>query len=209
MEVILMDKVSFSFKNGQKILDNFSFTVKKGEFCYIKGPNGSGKSTLLKILCGLIPLKEGKVNILGVSPHKSPEVLRKVGIVIDGMGLYKELSLRDNILFFSREKGLFENEIKNEIDKYDKIWNIDFDSKYKNSSHGMRKIAKLTLSLVNNPEILIWDEPELALDKERIKILINLLEKHKNNGGTCVLAGTNPEFFGQLVDKVVEKEVII
>ena len=99
-----MENVTFSFKNGSKILDNFSLSVVKGEFFYIKGANGSGKSTLLKILCGLIPLKEGRVNILGKSPYRFPEILKNVGAVIDGMGLYKELSLKENIYFFHARK---------------------------------------------------------------------------------------------------------
>ena len=204
-----MENVTFSFKNGSKILDNFSLSVVKGEFFYIKGANGSGKSTLLKILCGLIPLKEGRVNILGKSPYRFPEILKNVGAVIDGMGLYKELSLKENIYFFSCEKGLLENDIKSEIKKFEKIWKINFERKYKHSSHGMRKIAKLTLSLMNKPEILIWDEPELALDKERTEILLKLLKEYKKKGKTCILAGTNPELYEELIDRVIEKEVII
>lgn len=73
----------------------------------------------------------------------------------------------------------------------------------------MRKIAKLTLSLINDPELLIWDEPELALDKKRHETLVNLLRDYKENGKTCIIAGTNPDMYQGLIDRVIEKEVTI
>jgi ABC-2 type transport system ATP-binding protein len=204
-----MENVSFSFANGPKIFDNFSLSVKKGEFVYIKGLNGSGKSTLLKILCGLIPPTTGNVSVFGKEPHRNPEILKRLGIVIDGMGLYRELSLRENILLFARQKGVTPEMAEEALKKYVRMWNIDFNRKYKKSSHGMRKIAKLTLSLINDPELLIWDEPELALDKKRHETLVNLLRDYKENGKTCIIAGTNPDMYQGLIDRVIEKEVTI
>lgn len=208
MTEILMEKVSFQFVKGPRIVEDFSFTVEKGEFLYIVGPNGSGKSTILRILCGVVPPQKGSVMILGKNPLKNPEVLKQVGVTVDGMGLYSELSLKENVLLFAKEKGM-NNGVEKTLDNYIKIWDIDFDTKYKRGSHGMRRIAQLTLSIITEPEILIWDEPDLALDKKRQEILLNLLKDYKSKGKTIIIAGTNPDFYGHLVDKTVHKEVIV
>ncbi|NUU98155.1 ATP-binding cassette domain-containing protein [Marinitoga sp. 1138] len=209
MDVVVMEDIQFHFNDGPKIVEKFSMMITKGEFVYIKGSNGSGKSTILKLLGGIIKPKNGKIKILGKEPYKEPEVLKSVGMVVDGMGLYKELSLKENIIYFAKEKGLTYEYAKKEIEKYEKLWEIDFNRKYKKSSHGMRKIAKLTFSLINEPELLIWDEPELALDQKRINTLLEILKSYKEKGKTCIIAGTNPEIYKNLVDMVIEKEVIL
>ena len=203
-----MQDVTFSFGQGLKILEGFSFEAEKGEFVYLFGENGSGKSTVLKILCGVMRARGGTVTILGKDPYCNPEILKRTGVVVDGMGFYGECSLRENVLLFAREKGLKDG-AEQALDHYIKLWGIDFDTRYKRGSHGMRKIAQLTLSLVNNPDILIWDEPELALDEKRQEVLLTLLQEHKSKGKTVIVAGTTPTFYGNLVDRTVKKGVVL
>lgn len=208
MTEVSMEKVNFQFVKGPKIIEDFSLEAEKGEFVYIVGQNGSGKSTILRILCGVIPPKKGNVSILGKDPCRNPRILKKAGVIVDGMGFYSELSLKENVLLFAKEKGM-KNGVEKTLDEYIKIWDIDFNTIYKRGSHGMRRIAQLTLSLITKPQILIWDEPELALDEKRQKILLNFLRDYKSKGKTVIAAGTNPDFYGNLVDKTVHKEVIV
>ncbi len=208
MPEVVMEKVSFSFVKGPRIVEDFSLEVERGEFSYIVGQNGSGKSTILKILCGVIPPNKGSVRIVGTDPYCNPEILKRTGVVVDGMGFYGECSLRENVLLFAREKGL-KNGAEQVLDHYIRLWDIDFNTRYKRGSHGMRKIAQLTLSLMNEPDVLIWDEPELALDEKRQEVLLMLLREHKSKGKTVIVAGTRPSFYGSLVDKTVEKEVVL
>jgi len=208
MTEVSMEKVSFQFFKGPKIVEDFSLKAEKGEFVYVVGQNGSGKTTILRILCGVIPPKKGNVSISGKDPYRNPEVLKKTGVMVDGMGFYSELSLKENVLIFAKEKGM-KNGVEKTLDEYIKMWDIDFNTIYKRGSHGMRRIAQLTLSLITEPQILIWDEPELALDEKRQEILLNLLRDYKSNGKTIIVAGTNPDFYGNLVDKTVHKEVIV
>jgi len=208
MTEVLMEKVTFYFPKGPKIVEDFSLEVEKGEFLYIVGPNGSGKSTILRILCGVVPPKKGSVEILGKNPLKNPEVLKQAGVTVDGMGFYSELSLRENVLIFAKEKGM-NNGAEKTLDNYIKIWDIDFNTKYKRGSHGMRRIAQLTLSLITDSQVLIWDEPDLALDEKRQEVLLNLLKDYKSKGKTIIIAGISPDFYGDLVDKTVHKEVIV
>jgi ABC-2 type transport system ATP-binding protein len=203
-----MENVSFKFGRSFRILENFSLEVKKGELLYLEGQNASGKSTVLKILLGIIKPDQGIVKILDKNPYYNPEVLKKVGAVVDGMGFYVDLSLKENVLLFAKEKGINDESVKM-LENYIKMWNIDFETIYKKSSHGMRKIAQLTFSIMGDPEILIWDEPELALDEKRQEVLLNLVKDYKSRQKTLVIAGTNPNFYGNLIDKTVHKEVIL
>jgi ABC-type multidrug transport system ATPase subunit len=208
MAEVLMENVSFEFFKGPKIVENFSFSVEKGEFLYLVGPNGSGKSTVLRILCGVTMPQSGSVSILGKNPFKHPDVLKRAGVMIDGMGFYSDFSLRENVMIFAREKGM-SNGIEEALNNYEKMWDIDFNTLYKRGSHGMRRISQLTLSLVTDPQVIIWDEPELALDEKRQEILLNILKDYKAKGKTIIIAGTNPDFYGSLVDKTIHKEVVV
>lgn len=208
MNDVLMENVSFQFPQGPKIVTDFSLEVKKGEFLYLFGPNGSGKTTLLRMLCGVIEPMKGKIEILGKDPFKHPEVLKQTGIMIDGMGFYADLSLKENVLLFAREKGVM-NGVHEKLNEYIKLWDIDFNTLYKRGSHGMRRIAQLTLALINDPQLIIWDEPELALDEKRQKLLLDVLKEYKSKGKTAIIAGTNPDFYSDLIDRTVKKEVVL
>ena len=205
----LMEDVTFRFgKTGPIIIENFSLGIKKGDFVYIAGQNGSGKSTILKILCGLISPQKGSVMILDKNPLKNHEVIKQAGVLVDGMGFYSDLSLRENIILFAKEKygnGGIEEALK----KYIKLWDIDFNTLYKRSSHGMRKIAQLTLSLLGEPQVLVWDEPEVALDEKRYAILIDIIKDYKSKEKTIIMAGTVPTRYETLINKTVYKEVIL
>ena len=206
--VVSIEKISFGYKH-LKIVEGLSLNLVKGEFLYIKGSNGSGKSTLLKLICGLFKPNSGRITIFEREPHKFPSVLKDVGVVVDGMGLYKDLSLHDNVVLFAKEKGLNKEEIMNNLQALEKETDVNFLAKYKKSSHGMRKTAKLVLSLINSPELLILDEPELALDEKRKAWLFSRLEWHKKNRKSAIIAGTNPEQFESLIDDVFEMKVIM
>lgn len=204
-----MQDVTFAFGKGRPVLSHFSLSVEKGTCVYLHGENGSGKSTLLKVLCGVMRPQRGTVSLLGEDPLRHPEVLRRAGVVVDGMGLYGDCSLRENVLLFAQEKGIPRRMAEQELKYYIGQWDIDFDTQYRRGSHGMRKIAQLTFSLLGNPDLLIWDEPELALDEQRQEVLLSLLASRKKKGTTILLAGTKPSFYGSLVDRTVEKAVVL
>ena len=207
--VLSTTRVSFGYNRKTRMIDDISIELHKGEFLYIRGKNASGKSTLLKVICGLLRPCSGKVELFQKDPHESPDILREVGVVVDGMGMYKELSLRDNVILFAREKGMEKKEIINSLEKFEEETGIDFTTKYKEASHGMRKITKLILSLINDPSLLIWDEPELALDKKREKWLVEKLKSYKEEKRAGIIVGTDPTPFSDVIDDVIEMEVIV
>jgi len=206
--IVLVKDLSFRYRN-RKIVSGLSFELPMGKFLYIKGHNGAGKSTVLKLVCGLFKANSGEISVFQKDPHEDPQVLRNAGVIVDGMGLYKDFSLHDNIILFAREKGLSKEKIANKLKILEKETDINFSSKYKKSSHGMRKIAKLVLSMINDPELFILDEPELALDEKRRAWLLSRLEAHKRNGKSAIIAGTNPNQFDGLLDDVLEMKVIM
>ncbi len=208
LKIVLMEKVTFRY-GKREVIKDLSLELSSGNFLYVKGHNGSGKSTLLKLICGLFKPNSGRIAVFQKDPHVSPSVLKDVGAVVDGMGLYKDLSLHDNVILFAREKGMNKNEVLEKLKVLEKETEIDFSAKYRKSSHGMRKIAKLVLSLMNSPELLILDEPELALDDKRKEWLASKLKAHKKEGKSAIIAGTNPKQFEDLIDDVLEMKVVM
>ncbi len=211
MVLLNIEKLVFGFTQDEILFKDFSLSLKRGEFVYIHGQNAIGKSSLLKTIVGIYSPLSGKIEILGEDPKENPKVLKRCGIVVDGMGLYKDMSLKENILYFGKTKGMKKEQILLELERYEKLWKIDFSKKYKASSHGMRKIAKLCIAFLNDPDILLLDEPELSLDEERTKILISILKDLKKNGKACLLFGTNPDLFDEIVDKrmIIQNKMIV
>ncbi len=198
-------------KTNQKIkvaLNGLSFATYKGEIYGLLGPNGAGKTTALRILSTLIKADEGHIEIDGIDVSKNPEeVRRKIGF------LTSELKLEDfftpNYLFdfFSnlhdvpfdianeRKKRLFE---KFGIDSFCEV-------KVANLSTGMKQKVSLVISLVHDPDIIIFDEPTNGLDVLTAKVVTDFLQELRNSGKTIIIS----THIFSLVEKICDRVGII
>lgn len=160
---------------GKLIIDNINFSCKKGEIIGLVGNNGAGKSTLLKIMCGLYKPDEGDVLYDGISLSKDFEnAIKIVGTLIETPDMYRNLSGNKNLeLFKNMFKGIDENRIKEIISimELEKVIN----NKFKTYSLGMKERLGIANALVNNPKVLILDEPTNGLDPKGIISLRKLL----------------------------------
>lgn len=173
----------YKTKNGYfQALDNVSLYVKNEEFVSILGPSGCGKSTILRILAGLEEPTSGSVKVSGeevIGPSK------KRGMVFQSYTLFPWLTVRENIEFGLKLKGMREKERKEISDRYLELVGLEkFANSYsKELSGGMKQRVAIARALANQPEVLLMDEPFGALDAQTKQsmqqLLLNIWKKEK------------------------------
>lgn len=169
--------LDYSAANGPvRALENINFNIYRGEFICVLGPSGCGKSTLLKILAGFIPPSNGEVRlegelINGIDWHR--------GVVFQNPPLYEWYSVRDNISFGPKMRKVPKSEYEHLTDQYlERVGLQEFaDKKVYELSGGMRQRVSIARALINNPEILLMDEPFGALDAFTRETMQSLIRK--------------------------------
>lgn len=170
---------------GNTVIKDLSFTVKKGEVFGLLGSNGSGKTTTIRTLLGLYQATGGKLLING-KPF-SPEDNIRIGYLPEERGLYKKESVIDTMVYFARIKGV----------EHPKEWSIDFLKRVNLEDHaktridklsqGMQQKVQLGITVMNDPELLILDEPTKGFDPVNRKILMEIIEELHAKGSTVIL----------------------
>lgn len=169
--------LDYSAKSGSiKALENINFNIFPGEFVCILGPSGCGKSTLLKILAGFIQPTAGAVKLDG-NEIKGTDWHR--GVVFQNPPLYEWFSVRDNVAFGPKMRGVPKAEYRRLTDEYlEKVGLSEFaDKKIYELSGGMKQRVSIARALINDPEILLMDEPFGALDALTKENVQNLTRK--------------------------------
>ena len=169
--------LDYSAANGPvRALENINFNIYRGEFICVLGPSGCGKSTLLKILAVFIPPSNGEVRlegelINGIDWHR--------GVVFQNPPLYEWYSVRDNISFGPKMRKVPKSEYEHLTDQYlERVGLQEFaDKKVYELSGGMRQRVSIARALINNPEILLMDEPFGALDAFTRETMQSLIRK--------------------------------
>lgn len=177
--------------NKEKIIDNVSLNIKKGEIFGLLGPNGSGKTTLIKIIVGLIKTTEGNVFINGKSIKDEFEVaIRNVGALIETPALYTHLSGYNNLKVFL---NMYDNVADINIDEIIKLVHLDniINEKVKKYSVEMKQRLGIAIALLNNPSILILDEPSNGLNPQEKEELRNYLKKIASEKQTTVIVASS------------------
>jgi ABC-2 type transport system ATP-binding protein len=197
---ILVQDVSKSFKQ-KGVLNNISFSVAKGDLFGFLGPNGAGKTTTMRIILALMDADTGSVRIDGTSFHQDPSIRRRTGVLLEGHGLYEEMTLRDNIGYYASLYGVGEKEAARTIQRVGLAGSAD--EKVGNFSSGMKKKAALARALVHEPEYLFLDEPTNGLDPEAqidFRELIGALSRER--GITLFLNSHNLDEVQKICTKV-------
>ncbi|MBU2046810.1 MAG: ATP-binding cassette domain-containing protein, partial [Bacteroidetes bacterium] len=173
--IIRVDQLNFSFGN-QQVLNNISLNVQRGNIYGFLGPNGSGKTTTIKLLLNLLQNSSANIHLFGkpLNQHRE-EVLQKVGSLIESPALYHHLSGFDNLKARAIIFGIHEERIHEIL----KIVGLTSAAKKKAGKYslGMKQRLGIGLALLNDPELLILDEPTNGLDPNGIIEVRNLLKK--------------------------------
>jgi len=195
MNYISLNEVDI-YQNENLILKNLSLNVSQGEFVYLVGKTGSGKSSLLKSLYGEISVKSGNLTVLDqslikIKKRKILALRRKLGIIFQDFQLLPDRSIEDNIKFVMKATGWKgKTKIKDAIQELlQKVNMQDKATKFPYQlSGGEQQRVAIARSLVNNPDLILADEPTGNLDPQTSEEIISLLFEISQNGKTIVMA---------------------
>ncbi len=195
-----VENLSKEIKNA-RILNNINLNLNKGKIYGFRGKNGSGKTMLFRALCGLIKPTEGRVEIDGQVLGENISFPESVGVVIEYPGFLPNLSGYENLKLISEiSNKVGAKEIKEIIsavglDPEDK-------KKFKKYSLGMKQRLGIAQALMENPELIILDEPTNALDSDAVLLIKELLINMKNNNKLILLASHDKEELEVLSDEI-------
>lgn len=205
-----MDNV-ITVKNATKkfketvVLDNISIDFEKGKVHGLIGRNGSGKTMLMKCICGLVPLTSGEIAVNDKVIGKDTDIPRNVGVIIETPGFIPGYSAYSNLKFLAAINGkIGRDEIRTAI----KSVGLDPDDKKRvgKFSLGMRQRLGLAQAIMEDPELLILDEPMNGLDKDGVNDMRKYLLDLKKQGKTILIASHSAEDIEVLCDTVHEMD---
>jgi len=208
--MIHLERVSLEYPNGVRALNDVTISVCKSDFAFIVGATGSGKSTLLRLLYREILPTKGTVIVDGedvgkLRPSEVPFLRRKLGIVFQDFKLLPQKNVWENLAFALRVIGVSPKEIRRRIGEVLELVGLTHrcDSFPHQMSGGEQQRAAIARALVNNPMVMLADEPTGNLDPDTSWDIMQLLEQI-NTRGTTVLVATHDN---QIVDRM-KKRVI-
>lgn len=202
MEILKCSNLKKQIKN-KIIVENISFSVNKGDIVGFIGPNGAGKTTIIKLILGLMKLSEGKVFINGFDIEKDfIKAIEKVGSIVENPDLYMYLSGYDNLKIIANN---YKNISKGRIHEVIKIVGLENRIKDKVSTYslGMRQRLGIAEAIINEPELLILDEPTNGLDVEGIIEIRNLIKKLSQQGMAIFISSHNLTEIDNLCNRII------
>jgi iron(III) transport system ATP-binding protein len=210
MSAIELTAIGKSF-GARTVIDKLSLQVQSAERLVLFGPSGSGKTTILRLIAGLETPDTGEIQINGrvVTGHGKilvPPEERRVGMVFQDLALWPHMSVRANLMFPLKSRGVARAEAESRIaDMLSRVGlETRLDAKPHQLSGGEQQRVALARALVSRPPILLMDEPLSSLDEERKrKILTDLLNLHSHLGFTLIYVTHNREESERIASRVV------
>ena len=202
MEILKCSNLKKQIKN-KIIVENISFSINKGDIVGFIGPNGAGKTTIIKLILGLMKLSEGKVFINGFDIEKDfIKAIEKVGSIVENPDLYIYLSGYDNLKIIANN---YKNISKDRIHEVIKIVGLENRIKDKVSTYslGMRQRLGIAEAILNQPDLLILDEPTNGLDVEGIIEIRNLIKQLSQQGMAIFISSHNLTEIDNLCNRII------
>lgn len=211
--VINLQKVDV-FQQKHLVLSNVNLNIAKGEFVFLIGQTGSGKSSLLKIIYGDLHIGNGNGAVAGfdlknLSDYEVPFLRRKLGIVFQDFQLLSDRTIEQNLEFVLKATGWNDQNLINERIK-DVLEKVGLRSKIKKMPHeisgGEQQRVVIARALLNNPEIILADEPTGNLDPDTSEEIVVLLKQISQNGTAVLMATHNYHIMRKFPARIIKCE---
>lgn len=201
--MITLKQLGKSF-NGRQVVKDLSFEARDGAITGLLGANGAGKTTTLRMICGVLKPESGSISIDNAKAAEAPSQ-RGVGALLDHIGLYSRLTVRENLEYFGRLRGMDEREIRKRTEQVISILGLETiaDRPTAGFSQGERMKTALGRAILHSPKNLLLDEPTNGLDIPTVRSLRELLKRLRDEG-TCVIFSSHVlEEVQALCDRIV------
>ena len=208
--MIEFSNVSVTYPTGTKALRNVNIQIDDGEFVFIAGESGSGKSTLIKLLLKEVELTSGKLMVNDMNLQKMPRryvprYRRTLGVVFQDFRLLRDRNVYENIAFAQRVIGASGREIREKVPVM--LQKVGLSSKYKalprNLSGGEQQRVAIARALINQPEVLLADEPTGNLDHRNAEEIMRLLDEINREGTTVVVVTHSREILNSMGKRII------
>lgn len=196
-----------------KVLKDIDITIEPGEFVILSGASGSGKSTLLSILGGLLSQTKGEINYQGKplfsnTRRNTERRLTDIGFIFQSSHLVPYLSVRDQLTIVGREAGMSKNEANQRASKL--LMDIGLSDKLNAFPHmlsgGQKQRVAIMRALMNDPKLLLADEPTASLDAKRALSVVKMIKEEIINNDMCGIMVTHDQRLFEYADKVIYLE---
>ena len=209
------------YQDEQLVLHKVNFKVEEGEMVYLTGPVGSGKSSLLKSIYGELPIEYGKAEVLGFNMTRlktkhQPALRRQMGIVFQDFQLLRDRTVHRNLDFVLRSTGW--KRVEDREKRIDEVLEMvklgDKNQKFVfELSGGEQQRICIARAILNNPKVILADEPTGNLDAENGELILALLDEIRRQNNTAVILSTHnmqwPEYFPGTVYRCADASLIL
>ncbi|HOS48065.1 MAG TPA: ATP-binding cassette domain-containing protein [Bacteroidia bacterium] len=209
--VVNLEHVSI-FHNKNMVLNDVNFKVNRGDFVYLIGKTGSGKSSIMRLLYGDLPLKQGEASVAGfnlktMKNREIPVMRRKLGIIFQDFQLLTDRTAKDNLTFYLRATG-WDDKAKMEERVSEVLNKVNLSSKGfkmpQELSGGEQQRLVIARALLNDPDLILADEPTGNLDPETSNEIMNLLFEVSSNKRAVVMVTHNYNLIDKFPSRVVK-----
>ena len=208
------------YQDVHLVLEKVNFSVEEGEMVYLTGPVGSGKSSLLKSIYGELPVEGGNAEVLGFNMKRlktkhQPALRRQMGIVFQDFQLLRDRTVHRNLDFVLRSTGWKKKAERDRriVEVLEMVKLADKKDKFiYELSGGEQQRICIARALLNNPKVILADEPTGNLDSENGELILALLDEIRRQNNTAVILSTHnmqwPEFFPGTVYRCIDAQLV-
>lgn len=210
--MVHLKDVSMQYRSsGTLAADNLSLDIAEGEFVFLVGPSGSGKTTIIKLLTGEVQADSGELEINGydlrtIRRRRLPALRRTLGVIFQDFRLIEDKSVYENVAFAMHIVGASKREIRERVPYVLKLVGLEGREKRlpQELSGGEQQRVAIARAIVNNPQIIIADEPTGNLDPETAKGIMDILNDINIKGTTIVMATHDAGIVNRASHRVLE-----
>lgn len=200
--MLIVKNITKSYGN-LKAVDNLSFEVKEGEIFGLLGVNGAGKTTTFRMIVGLLEPDEGKITLNGKDINY--DITDQIGFLTEERSLFTKMTVVDQIVYYGSLKNLDKKTILERLDYWLKVFNIEEykNLKIKELSKGNQQKIQFISAVINNPKLLILDEPFSALDPFNVSIMMDAIRDLSKKGTIVIFSSHRMEHVEMFCEKLL------